>query len=338
MTVVLAWGAITPGAAARPQSEDAIKNIRGLVTDVRGTPVAGARVFIRDVGANVTRTHATDEEGVYVVNGLPAAADYEVHVTYNGAESETKLVTSFLNRRDNAVNFELGVAVIPTGSDGDGDAGILLETFDRVQLRASFELPEGIPAPIPAALLLHGYGEDGSVWIDLEERLLAEGWAVMTLDLRGHGRSTTKNSEPLEASEAWRSDPQQFPLDLVPTLDWLKTQERIDSSRLAVIGFDVGANLALLASGRYGEVATAVAINPNAEEAIAMAGTGQEFKPNAVLILESDLIQGMLARQYVSGASRLSITEDTVETEETLVWVSSGDAMDQIVRWLKDTY
>jgi pimeloyl-ACP methyl ester carboxylesterase len=333
VAVLVASGPST--LATAPQSDEGIKNIRGLVVDVRGEPVVGANVFIRDVGSNITRTFSTDDEGVYTVNGLPAGADYEVHVLYLGTESETKLVTSFLNRRDNAVNFELPIAVIPTVGSTDGEGVISLETFDRVVLRASFELPEGIPAPIPAALLLHGYGEDRSVWADLEARLLSEGWAVMSLDLRGHGRSTTRNSEPLAPAESWRSDPQQFPQDLNPALDWLKTQERIDSNRLAVIGVDVGANLALVASGRFSEVGTSIAINPNIEEAIALAGAGQEFNPSTVMIIESDLIQGVTARQYVAGASRLTIVEGD---GGTVVWLATGDTLDQIVRWLRDTY
>ena len=322
-------------SSATRQSDDQIKNIRGLVVDVRGEPVAGANVFIRDLGSNITRTHLTDNEGVYVVNGLPAAADYEVHILYEETESERKLVTSFLNRRDNAVNFELPIVAIPTGMGGDSDGGILLETFDRVRLWASFELPEGIPAPIPAALLLHGYGEDRSVWADLEARLLSEGWAVMTLDLRGHGQSTIRNSEPIEAVGAWRADSQQFPQDLNPALDWLKTQARIDSGRLAVIGSDIGANLALVASGRFSEVGTSVAINPNVQEAIALAGTGQEFDPTAVLIIESDILQGLVAREEVRGASRVFVVE---ADGGTALWLATGDTLNQIVRWLRDTY
>ena len=334
MAVVL-YASGSPAASTTPQSDDEIKNIRGLVVDVRGEPVADATVFIRDLSSNLTRTHRTDDEGVYRVNGLPADADYEIHVQYEGTESETKLVTSFLNRRDNAVNFELPIAVIRTGVSADEEGSIVLETFDRVQLWASFELPEGIPAPIPAALLLHGYGEDRSVWADLVARLLSEGWAVMTLDLRGHGQSVIRNSQPIEASESWRSDSQQFPQDLIPALDWLKTQERIDSNRLAVIGFDVGANLALVASGRFSEVGTSVAINPNIDEAIALAGAGQEFNPIAVQIIESDIIEGDAARDQIRGASRLTLVD---VDGGTVVWLATGDTLDEIVRWLRDTY
>jgi alpha-beta hydrolase superfamily lysophospholipase len=61
-------------------------------------------------------------------------------------------------------------------------------------------MPLGVPAPIPAVLLLHGYGEDRTVWRNFTQQLLGHGWAVMALDLRGHGESKTRNKMPLQAT------------------------------------------------------------------------------------------------------------------------------------------
>lgn len=333
--VLAGLGAGVAGALPAQRGADALKTIRGVVSDSRGEPVADARVFIRNARTNVTRTHSTDREGLYSVNGLPSDADYEVRAEYRGAESETRLVSAFFERRDNVLNLELPIAVIPENGPAD-DGDIVLETFDRVRLRASFTLPEGIPAPIPAALLLHGYGEDRSVWAALEGRLLEDGWAVMALDLRGHGQSTIRNNDLIEPSEAWRTDPQQFPLDLEPALDWLKTQPRIDSSRLAVIGSDLGANLALVASGRYREVATTIAINANIDEAVALAGTGQAFSPSMVQIVVNNALLGLLIRQQIEGGSRITVIEDA--EGGTAAWLATGDTLDEISRWLRDTY
>lgn len=330
-----AFGAGAAGAAALQSDDDnPIKNVRGLVTDSRGVPVADARVFIRNLATNVTRTHSTNPEGIYEVNGLSAANDYEIRATYDGSESETRLLSAFLARRDNVLNLELPVAVFPEVSDSE-DGGVLIETFDRVELRASFVVPGGVPAPIPAALLLHGFGENRTVWADLEARLLMEGWAVMALDLRGHGASTTRNLDTIAADEAWRTDPRQFPLDVEPALDWLKTQARIDSTRMAVIGADVGANLALVASGRFPEVGTVVAINPNVDEALAMAGTAREFNPRTVQIIERTLEEGTAVREYVNGASRLTLVNGE---GSTLGWLTAEETIDEIIRWLRDTY
>jgi pimeloyl-ACP methyl ester carboxylesterase len=321
-------------AAVQLDDENPIKNVRGLVTDSRGVPVANARVFIRNLASNVTRTHSTNREGIYEVNGLPAADDYEIRATYDGSESETRLLSSFLARRDNVLNFLLPTAVVPEVGDGE-EGGIPIETFDRVELRASFAVPDAIPAPIPAALLLHGFGENRTVWAELEARLLMEGWAVMTLDLRGHGASTTRNLDTITADPSWRTDPRQFPLDVEAALDWLKTQARIDSTRIAVIGADVGANLAMIASGRFPEVGTAVAIDPNVDEALAMAATGREFNPRTVQVIARTFEEGNVVREYVNGASRLTLVNGE---GSTLGWLTAGETIDEIVRWLRDTY
>ena len=312
------------------------KNITGQVLDLRGQPIRDARVFIRNVETGVTRTHLSDERGVYRVRGLPPSVDYEVYAEFEGIESERRTMSQFLSRVDNVLHFELDVAIIPAEETAADDPGaVTMETFDRVQIQGSFEMPEGLPAPIPAALLLHGFGETRAVWNELRERLLLEGWAVMTLDLRGHGQSRMRNREELDAEEAWRTDSRQFPLDVEPALDWLKSQPRLDSNRIAVIGTDVGANLALIAAGRFPEVGTAVAIDPVLEEALAMAGTAREFTPRMAHLIVRERETGQEVREFITGASRITVS--SVEGG-TLRWLAAPNTIDEIVRWLTDTY
>ena len=145
-----------------------------------------------------------------------------------------------MDRQDNVLNFQLEVAVIDSGGVLD-DPGVEFNSFDLVKLHGSFDLPRGVPAPIPAVLLLHGYGEDQTVWVGLRRQLLDRGWAVLAIDLRGHGQSTTQNGLAIKPSTAWRTDSHQFPQDLDPALDWLKAQPRLDNRKIVVIGYDIGA-------------------------------------------------------------------------------------------------
>jgi len=271
----------------RPDEPPKPKRIHGVVQDLRGSPLAGARVFVRDMKKNTTRTVTTDVQGLYSVTGLPPDVDYQVHAEYKGQASEKKLISVFLTREDNVLNFQLDVAVIESAADAP-KTGPQLQTFDHVQLQASFDLPVGAPAPIPAVLLLHGFGEDRSVWDPFKKQLLERGWAVMSLDLRGHGASKTRNQLPLAADAQWRTSPHEFPLDLDPALDWLKAQPRLDGRKIVIIGYDVGANLALIASGRFPEVRTVVAVKPSLSESLAMAGSAQDFQPRSALIVASD--------------------------------------------------
>src|SRR5204863_4963452 len=52
------------------KDEAKTKNIHGVVQDLRGKPIAGARILIRNVKDNTTRTVTTDEKGSYSVLGL----------------------------------------------------------------------------------------------------------------------------------------------------------------------------------------------------------------------------------------------------------------------------
>src|SRR6266850_8227277 len=303
---------------ARPDNVVKPKNIHGIVQDLRGSPLPGARVFLRDMKTKIVRTLETDQNGEYKVFALAPAVDYELYAEFKGKPSEKKYVSSFLNREDNVLNFQLDVAVIEANTVEAATPGVAFKSFDLVDLRASFDMPNGIPAPVPAVLLLHGYGEDRSVWKDFGQQLLTRGWAVMALDLRGHGDSKFRNQRPIQASPEWRKDPHEFPVDLDPALDWLKAQPRINTRKIVVIGSDVGANLALIASGRFSEVRTVVAIKPNLEESLALAGSAQDFQPRSALIVVSSQAEGDRIRTMVKLPSRVVVASASSGTAQSL--------------------
>jgi pimeloyl-ACP methyl ester carboxylesterase len=319
---------------AKRKDEEKTKTIHGVVQDLRGKPILGARVLIRNVKDNVTRTVTTDEAGSYTVRGLTPDVDYEVRADFRGVVSEKKGVSAYLDREDNLLNFSLDVAVIAGGA-APADPGPEFQTFDLVKLKASFVMPQGVPAPIPAVLMLHGYGEDRKVWAGLQAKFVAQGWAVMSLDLRGHGDSKTKNLRPITASPEWRSTTHDFAQDVNPALDWLKRQPRLDSKKIVVVGYDVGANLALVASGKFTEVRSVVAIKPVLKEAMAMAGSAQDFHPRSALVVAADAAEGNQIKQYTKDPFRVLAQPVAGGTAQA---VESKQVTDAIFQWLKETY
>jgi pimeloyl-ACP methyl ester carboxylesterase len=312
------------------------KNVHGAVQDARGKPIAGARVFIRDMKSNVTRTLTTDQEGIYKVYALPPTVDYEVYAEFKGQASEKKFVSSFLNREDNVLNFQIDMAVVDGGgSPAPSESGPTLQTFDLVQLRATFEMPIGAPAPVPSVLLLHGYGEDRRVWRDFAGQLVNRGWAVLSIDSRGHGESKTKNQAPIEASREWRTSPHEFPVDIEPALDWIKGQPRLDHAKIVVIGADVGANLALIASGRILGVRTVVAIQPNLNESLAMAGSAQDFRPRSALIITSNEEEANRIKALVAAPLRIQVLPLSGGTTQ---WSADKRVADAVFQWLRETF
>ncbi len=320
----------------RPDTGPKPKNIHGIVQDLRGQPLAGAKVFVRDMKTNVVRTLTVDPKGLYSIFALSPSVDYEVHAEFLGAVSDKKVVSTFLNREDNVLNFQLDVAVIPSGAatpSAEGSADF--KTFDLVDLRGTFDMPSGIPAPVPSVLLLHGYGEDRTVWNDFKQQLLSRGWAVMTLDLRGHGRSTTKNGAPIQATAEWRMQPLEFPQDIDPALDWLKARPRIDTGKIVVIGFDVGANLALIASAKFPEVKTIVAIKPSLTESLSLAGGAQDFRPRSALIMSQNEAEGNRIKQYIQAPVRVEIASSSGGAKD---WLAEKKTQDAIFQWLRETF
>lgn len=317
------------------------KTIHGTVEDAAGKPLEGAHVLVRDTKNNVTRSLITNAEGVYSGNGFPPGSSYEVSAEFRGEISEKKAVSSYLDREDNVLNFQLkvtsatGASNAPLRVAASVPSGPQIETLDLVKLQTSMEIPSGVPAPIPAVLLLHGFGEDRTVWNEFKKALLAKGFAVMTLDLRGHGESKTKNNQPITASKDWRTSPHEFPVDVDAALTWLKTQTRINSNKIAVIGTDVGASLALIASGRFRQVRTVVAVNPNLREGQEMAGGAQDFKPRSALIFASSEAEG---NSVIGAVQTPAQVRALSKTGGTASWIQDKQVTDSIFQWLKDTF
>jgi dienelactone hydrolase len=319
---------------AKRKDEAKTKNIHGVVQDLRGKPIVGARVLIRNVKDNTTRTVTTDETGSYAVRGLTPNVDYEVRADFRGVVSEKKAVSAYLDREDNLLTFDLDVAIV-SGGAAPTDAGPELQTFDLVKLKASYVMPQGVPAPIPAVLLLHGYGENRQVWETLQAKFIEQGWAVMSLDLRGHGDSKIKNQRPIAANPEWRSSSHEFTQDIDPALDWLKKQPRLDSKKIAIVGYDIGANLALFSSGKFTEVRSVIAIKPVPKEALEMAGSAQDFRPHSALVIAADVAEGNQIKQYAKDPFRVLAQSVSGGTAQV---IQSKQLTDAIFQWLKETY
>jgi dienelactone hydrolase len=125
-------------------------------------------------------------------------------------------------------------------------------------------------------------------------------------------------------------------LDLDPALDWLKSRPRVDNSKIVVIGSDVGANLALIASGRFREVRTVVAIKPNIEESLALAGSAQDFQPRSSLVIVSNNAESDRVKSTaIKAPSRVLVVPDSGGTAK---WIANKQVRDAIFQWLKETY
>jgi dienelactone hydrolase len=113
-------------------------------------------------------------------------------------------------------------------------------------------LPAGAAREVPAALLLHGYSSRKERMADTVGRALAaRGVAALAIDLPLHGerdaplqRQSLLN--PLALVRHWRL----ALAECAAALDCLADHERYDPSRLAIVGYSLGAFVGVTAAAR----------------------------------------------------------------------------------------
>lgn len=111
-------------------------------------------------------------------------------------------------------------------------------------------------AALPTLVLVHGAGNDHSVWA-LQSRYFAHhGYNVLAVDLPGHGRSGGQAPESVEAAAEW----------LVAWLD------SVPVARAALVGHSFGALIVLEAAARHpGRAAQLALLGPAAPMPVAAA-------------------------------------------------------------------
>lgn len=100
-------------------------------------------------------------------------------------------------------------------------------------------------APVPAALLLHGYSSRKERMAETVGTALARaGIASLAIDLpmhgeRGQGLDARAVRNPLQLAQHWRT----AVAECGAALAWLAAQPGLDAARLAVVGYSMGAFL-----------------------------------------------------------------------------------------------
>jgi pimeloyl-ACP methyl ester carboxylesterase len=137
-------------------------------------------------------------------------------------------------------------------------------TSDGVVIIGDYWMPKDASAPAPAVILLHMYRSDRSAWRPLVPVLEEAGFAVLAIDMRGHGESIKPEDRKLEKRVRDR-DPVLFRAmhrDVFGAYRWLQQRPEVDLSRLAIVGASVGCSVALDYAVRDKSVDTIVLMTP----------------------------------------------------------------------------
>ena len=137
-------------------------------------------------------------------------------------------------------------------------------TSDGVVIIGNSWMPKDANTPAAAVILLHRYRSDRSAWRPLISLLEDAGFAIMAIDLRGHGESIKPEDRKLEKRVRDR-DPVLFRAmhrDVFGAYRWLQQRPEVDLSRLAIVGASVGCSVALDYAVRDKSVDTIVLMTP----------------------------------------------------------------------------
>ena len=102
-------------------------------------------------------------------------------------------------------------------------------------------------------VLLHSHGTDSTWWLDLPDSLLSNGYAVLTIDLRGHGQSVYN---PKLMKVSWKSLTnnayKKYPDDVVNVIDYIKNEyPRMQFfDEWAIVGSDIGGSAGVIAADK----------------------------------------------------------------------------------------
>lgn len=136
-----------------------------------------------------------------------------------------------------------------TASDELGTSEVSIPV-EGLELAGSFYAPVVQPPPWPGVILLHMLNRDRTTWDDFAHQLSEAGYAVLSIDLRGHGETGGEMDWGLAVA------------DLQKAWEFLVEREEITQNQTAIVGGSIGANLALIAGANEKAIKTVVLLSP----------------------------------------------------------------------------
>jgi dienelactone hydrolase len=191
----------------------------------------------------------------------------------------------------------------------------------------------------PAVVLVHGFGADRVIMSTLARRLAQNGYAVLAIDLHGHGA----NRNPFASGIA---EPTVLRDDIRAAVTYLRDSQLVDPARIVVMGHSMGAGAALDYATQDPNIAGAVMISGG------WALWGPDRPRNSLFILaqhdpgfirdDSIKIAGLLTgtrppqwnHLYGKFADGSAVELAEVHGADHISIIFSADAAGQIIAWL----
>ncbi|MGH7923271.1 MAG: alpha/beta hydrolase [Candidatus Binatus sp.] len=177
------------------------------------------------------------------------------------------------------------------------------------------QFPKPVAERPPAVVLIHGFSADREIMSMLARRLAENGYGVLAIDVNGHG----ENRNPFNGGEAESSSLRE---DVKRAVDYLRSSNLVDGSRIVVMGHSMGAGAAL-------DYATN---DPSLKGAVMISGgwtLGPERPKNALFIFAQNDPAEPIQDTSTALASRLASVPQ-VELGKTYGDFAQGNAVEAV--------
>ncbi len=200
-----------------------------------------------------------------------------------------------------------------------------------MQIQGTYAYPGGV-APYPGVILLHMLGSNRAVWqqTGVADALLLNGYAVLSIDMRGHG-DTGGDQDWLLAED-----------DLLRVWDFFVGQAEVDETKTAVIGASIGSNMALRTAVTQPAINTIVLLSPGldyrgvtTDDQIPLYGN----RPIFIVASSEDGYSADSSQQLhdlATGEKQFQLYDGA--GHGTNMFASEPELTDLIIDWLRETF
>ena len=155
---------------------------------------------------------------------------------------------------------------LPALAAGDEIESMRVETKDKFILKGDFWKPRK-KGRSPAALLIHDTLRDRSDYTAIAKNLNKRGFAVLSIDLRGHGQSATEEFSFAKLDEEKQNIAWTLAIrDLEACTTWLRKREDVHMSNLSLVAHGSSSILAARYAERDENVRCVALIAPTADD------------------------------------------------------------------------